>query len=680
MTQGPLAPDEVVVTNFSGRESISHPFAFEIEFVSTQLDLKPGKMIGTEVSIEIDRRDREAKALTPRYFHGYISRFAAGDVMLKASSLHKYRHYRAEMVPWLWFLTHTARCFLFFPEKEEKTILEVIEAVVNRAKSELHVNPVADLGGIGELAARKVKHCVQYRETDFNFLSRTLERYGAFYYFRFENGKHTLVVELKKNYPPCAEAEVAFPRVTGGQPTGDHITDWRHDYEFVSGKWSHTDYNYEIPSTSLLVNAPKLPAVDLPPATKYEIYDYPGDYALKGDGDKDARIHQEEREAQHSVINGSSTCRTLTPGHKFTLKTHPGDDVVSEHGKAYLVTAVHHAAQQATDETDDVATSTYSNRFTCVPDAVQFRPERRTPQPLISGVQTAVVVGPPGEEIYTDKLGRVKVQFHWDRIGKRDQDSSCWIRVSHPWAGKGWGAIAIPRIGQEVVVEFLEGDPDQPLITGRVYNAEQRVPYALPAEQTKSTMKSDSSKGSGGWNEFRFEDKKGSEQIWMHGEKDLDIEIKNDRRETIGKNRSLTVGANRTESVADNYHLKVGAANATEVGGDLHLKVKGDSNLDTGMQHSIKTGMDMVLDAGMNITEKAGMQIYIKAGMSVVIEGGLDVTLKGPGGFVNVGPAGVTIQGTMVLINSGGAPGSASEVSAKSPKAPEKPAKATDTP
>ncbi len=284
MTKGPLGPDEVVVTSFSGREAISRPFSFDIEFISTRLDLKPRDIIGADVAIELDRRDRNAQPLTPRYFHGYVSRFAAGDVVLKDSGLHKYRHYRAEIVPWLWFLTQTARCYLFFPEKEEKSIFDVIEAVVNRAKSDLHVDPVSDLRGIGDLRNRKVKHCVQYRETDFNFVSRTMEKYGVFYYFRFEDGKHTLVLDMKKNYPVCEEAEVNYPRVSGGQPAGDHITEWQHDYEFVSGKWSHTDYNFEKPSTALGASAPRLPSVDVPQSDKYEIYDYPGGYCCKTRG------------------------------------------------------------------------------------------------------------------------------------------------------------------------------------------------------------------------------------------------------------------------------------------------------------------------------------------------------------------------------------------------------------
>ena len=486
MTKGPLSPDEVVVTSFSGREAISRPFSFEIEFISTRLDLKPRDIVGAEVAIELDRRDRGAQPLTPRYFHGYVSRFAAGSVEFNDPGEHKYRHYRAEMVPWLWFLTQTARCYLFFPEKEKKSIFEVIEAVINRAKARLHVNPLSDLQGIDELKQRMVKHCVQYRETDFNFISRTMEKYGVFYYFKFEDGKHTLVLDMKKNYPPCEEAEVAYPRVSGAQPAGDHVTTWEHDYEFVPGKWSHTDYNFETPSTSLITSAPRLPSVDVPQADKYEVYDYPGGYAAKPDGEADARVRQEEKERQHNTVEGSSTCRTFTAGHKFTLTTHPDADVVSEQGTSYVLTSVQHAASQPSDSTGAGDGASYSNHFTCITDSVQFRPDRITPWPVISGVQTAVVVGPAGDEIYTDKHGQVKVQFHWDREGKRDENSSCWIRVSQMWAGKGWGSVSTPRIGQEVIVEFLEGDPDQPIVLGSVYNAENAPPHTGVVSGLKS--------------------------------------------------------------------------------------------------------------------------------------------------------------------------------------------------
>jgi type VI secretion system secreted protein VgrG len=586
MTKGPLGPDEVVVTSFSGREAISRPFDFEIEFISTRLDLRPGAIIGKELTIELDRRDKDSRPLAPRYFHGYVNRFAAGEVVFKDPGEHKYRHYRAGLVPWLWFLTKAARCYLFFPEKDDKSIFEVIEAVFDRAKSDLHVDPVSDLKGIGDLRSRKVKHCVQYRETDFNFVSRTMEQYGVFYYFKFEDGKHTLVLDMKKNYPACEEAEVMFPRVSGPQPAGDHISDWQHGYQFVSGKWSHTDYNFETPSTSLKASVPRLPSVDLPQCEKYEIYDYPGEYAVQPDGETGARVRQEEEEVQHDGVDGGSALRTFTAGHKFKLTAHPDEDSVSEHDKSYLLTSVTHSASQPSDDTAESSGASYHNSFTCIADSIQYRPERSTPRPVISGVQTAVVVGPAGEEIYTDKYGRVKVQFHWDRIGSKNENSSCWVRVSQPWAGKAWGGVTIPRIGQEVIVEFLEGDPDRPIITGRVYNNEQMPPYELPANMTQSGIKSRSSKGgdAANFNEIRFEDKKGEEQVFLHAEKNQDIEVENDETHSVGHDRKKTIDNDettlvkhdRTETVDNDETITVHGKRTETVDKDETITIHGN--------------------------------------------------------------------------------------------------------
>jgi type VI secretion system secreted protein VgrG len=649
MTKGPLAPDEVVVTGFSGDEAISRPFDFVLEFISTKLDLKPKDVIGKDLTIELDRRDKEAQPIAPRYFHGYINRFAAGEVVFKEPGEHKYRRYRAGMVPWLWFLSKTARCFLFFPEKKEKSIFEVIEAVFNRAKSDLHVDPVSDLKGINDLKNRKVEHCVQYRETDLNFVSRTMEKYGVFYYFKFEDGKHTLVLDMKKNYPACEEAEVVFPSVSGGQPTGDIITDWQHSYRFVSGRWSYTDYNFETPSTSLKASVPKLPAVDVPQGEKYEVYDYPGEYAVQPDGESCARVRQEEEEVHHAFVDGASTCRTFAPGFKFKLATHPDDDVASEHGKSYLLTSVTHSASQSSDDTGDSAGASYANRFSCIADSMQFRPVRSTPQPVISGVQTAVVVGPAGEEIYTDKYGRVKVQFHWDRIGGKNENSSCWIRVSSPWAGKAWGGISIPRIGQEVIVDFLEGDPDQPIVTGRVYNAEQMPPYELPANMTQSGVKSRSSKGGDGanFNEIRFEDKKGSEQLFIHAEKNQDIEVENDethwvghdRKKTIDNDETTLVKGNRTETVDKDETITIHGKRTETVDKDETITIHGNrtETVDKDEKITIHGARTETVDKDETITIHGGRTetvdknetISIKGARTETVDKNETITIKG---------------------------------------------------
>ena len=309
--------------------------------------------------------------------------------------------------------------------------------------------------------------------------------------------------------------------------------------------------------------------------------------------------------------------------------------------------------------------------FSSINAEEQFRSARITPKPIISGPQTATVVGKSGEEIWTDEYGRVKVQFHWDRYGEKNENSSCWIRVAQAWAGKQWGAIYIPRIGQEVIAEFLEGDPDRPIITGRVYNADAMPPYDLPGEKTKSTLKSSSSKGGDGFNEFRFEDKKGEEQIFIHGERNQDVRIKNDSYEWIGNDRHLIVKKDRFEKIEKNAHLKVEEDQREQVDGDKHQKVQGDHNQKVQGTLSVAVDRDIQEKAGMKHALNAGMEIHLKAGMNVVIEAGVRLTLKVGGNFIDISPAGLFLKGTMVMINSGGAAGSGSGASPDSPQSPE---------
>jgi type VI secretion system secreted protein VgrG len=299
----------------------------------------------------------------------------------------------------------------------------------------------------------------------------------------------------------------------------------------------------------------------------------------------------------------------------------------------------------------------YHCTFTAIKSADQFRPARVTPKPLVPGLQTAVVTGPKGEEIYTDKYGRIKVQFHWDREGKHDENTTCFMRVATPWAGQGWGAISLPRIGQEVVVAFLEGDPDQPLVVGSVYNGKQMPPYTLPDEKTKSTLQSRSTKDGSktNFNEIRFEDKKDSEQVFVNAEKDMDLRVENDSREFIGKDRHLIVKANQTELVEGNKHARVK--------GDHVEKIDSSMSLSVGSTRNEKIG---TVD-----TIEAGREIHLTAGMKVIVEAGTQISLKVGGNFVDISPAGVTIVGTMVLINSGGSPGSGTDSTPDSPKDPD---------
>jgi len=477
-----LFGEEAILTSLTGHEELSKPFDFMLSIASPKVGLTPDQVIGQPISVRIDRGEE-----APRFVHGYVNSFWAGNTVSENSTATPFREYRVRLVPWLWFLSRAARCFVYLPEKDEKSIQDVLDEMLKRVKSYGHIDPVIESSNAKILKSRKVEHCVQYRETDFNFLSRTLEQYGVYYYFKHTESKHTMILSDQRNYPNAPEKEVRYPGSLGGIISDDVIESWSHSYEFVSGKWEQTDYDFIHPSTNLKVNAKKHASIPLKNNSAYELYDYPGEYIQKDDGEVEAAIRLEEEESGFDVVAGTSACKSFSPGYCFKLTEHP--TCKEEKGKSYLITSVSHSASQPGPFSSNGQGANYSNSFSCIPRDSQFRPARLTPQPILSSVQTAIVVGPSGEEIYTDKYGRVKVQFYWDREGKKNESTCCWTRVSQQWAGQGWGGMQIPHIGHEVVVAFLEGDPDRPLIVGRVYNAEQGVPMPLPAEKTRSVLR-----------------------------------------------------------------------------------------------------------------------------------------------------------------------------------------------
>jgi type VI secretion system secreted protein VgrG len=422
------------------------------------------------------------------------------------------------------------------------------------------------------------------------------------------------------------------------------------------GSYALNDYDFKNPDTTLHART----IVERNHANaKFEIYDFPGEYVEFGQGEGYTKKRIQELQAQYEVATADSDVRGICPGCKFTLTDHPRED----QNREYLITSANYSIDSGEFYSGGGGGGgcVYSCSFTAIAiktaidPAQPFRSPRITPKPSIPGPQTAMVVGPSGEEIWVDKYGRVKVQFHWDRIGRADENSSCWIRVAQVWAGKNWGAMYIPRIGQEVIVEFLEGDPDQPIITGRVYNGVAMPPYGLPGEQTKSTLKSNSSKGGEGFNEIRFEDKKGKEQIFIHAQQDADTRIKNDCKEYIGNERHLIVKKNQLELVE----------------GDKHLTIQGNQNEKIDGTISIEAGSDIQEKAGGNYGFEAGSDIHIKGGMNVVIEAGMKLSLKAGSNFIDISPSGVAISGTpTVMINSGGSAGSGAGCTPDAPKEP----------
>jgi type VI secretion system secreted protein VgrG len=572
----PLGKDILLLQGFTGHEGMSQLFNFNLDLLAETHSIPFNKLIGQKVTLAIRTADGRE-----RYFNGVISRFAQSGADARFTS------FRAEVVPWLWFLTRTTDCRIF----QNMTVPDIITKIFKDLGFTDFKNKLE-----GTFEPRD--YCVQYRETDFNFVSRLMEQYGIFYFFEHEEKKHTLVLANSANvHQPCpGQPEARCDFSTGAMLEEDVIVGWQMEQELRPGKYALTDYNFETPSTSLAVNVAS--TINVGGNGKYEVYDYPGEYLKKAEGERLAKIRMQEEEAPHVVVNGYGSCRAFTPGYRFDLVGHYS----AQMDKCYVLTEVRHVASVGESYwgRDGDTGESYSNHFTCIPHDVPFCPTRVTPKPTVQGPQTAIVVGRSGEEIYTDKYGRVKVQFHWDREGKRDENSSCWIRVSHPWAGKGWGAVAIPRIGQEVVVDFLEGDPDQPIITGRVYNAEQMPPYALPANQTQSGIKSRSSKDGtpDNFNEIRFEDKKGEEQLYIHAEKNQDIHVENDESHFVGHDRKkeiinderVSVGRDRTESVQRNENISIGNDRTENVERNEKISIGGDRNTDVNKNEDVVIG------------------------------------------------------------------------------------------
>jgi type VI secretion system secreted protein VgrG len=657
----PLGEDVLLLVGFSGQESISQLFTFHLDLLAeNDADIAFDKLLGERVAIALRLNDDKS-----RYFSGICNRISQGH------RDHDFTYYRMEVVPQLWFLTRRAQSRIF----QHITVPDILKKVFAGIDVSFELR--------GTFQPRDF--CVQYRETDFNFASRLMEEEGIYYFFKHAAEGHQMVLaNTSQSHPDLPEMnKLIYEEIAGGVRDEMRVHRWEKVQELRSGKYTLWDHCFELPHKHLEAEEPILPNVQVGTVQhklqvgnndKLEIYDYPGAYAQRFDGiDKGGgeqsgelqkifednkrvvKIRMQQEALPSVVIQGGSNCRNVVTGHKFTLDRH-----FDANGQ-YVLTSVAHSARLTGDYRSGESTFDYENNFTCIPFTIPFRPLMTTPRPVVQGTQTAVVVGPPGEEIFVDKYGRVKVQFHWDRESKANADSSCWVRVAQNMAGIRWGSAFWPRIGHEVVVDFLEGDPDQPIIVGSVYNASEMPPYKLPDEKTKTVIfKSNSSKGGGGFNEFRVEDKKGKEQIFINAERNKDIRVKNDLYQTVG---------NESHYITQKDQLE-------QVGGDRHQHVKGDQNEKVDGTISITAGQDIQEKVSQKYALDAGMEIHLKAGMNLVIEAGTTLTLKVGGNFININSGGVFISGTMVMINSGGAAGAGAGASPQSPKDPKEADKA----
>lgn len=628
----PLGEDVLLLRAFEGEERISHLFRFGLELVSEDRSVDYDKVVGQPATIRTALADGNQ-----RYWNGWISR------LVQAGRDANLIMYHATIVPWLWFLDQTTDCRIF----QNKTAPEIIQQI-------FHEYSFSDfsLRLYGTFVKRD--YCVQYRESDFNFVSRLMEEEGIFYFFEHENRKHTLVLgDDPASIKPCPHQPSArYEASGGGWQHEDVILQWREEQECRPGKFTYADYNFETPTSSLLSSANG--------KGKWEIYDFPGEYTKRADGDRLTRIRLQEQQMPTRVAHGSSNCRGFGIVQKFSLTDHYREDL----NQAYVLTSIHHSAhdsQPFTSGGGEPGEFLYENAFECLPATTAIRPARRTPVPVVQGCQTAVVVGPPGEEIFTDQYGRVKVQFHWDRENKKDDKSSCWIRVSYPWAGKSWGGIHIPRIGEEVVVDFIEGDPDRPIITGRVYNAGQMPPWGLPGQKFVSGFKTNTVAGSG-YNELAFDDTAGSELIRIHGQHDMDTKIEHDERRHVVSNRtknvdvdeSSTIGNNRTEKVGNNEQITIGVNRTESVGADEKISIGASRTETVGAHESITVALTRTRNVGINeMVNIGGAQEITIGGLQAVTVGLARAKTIGISEMVHIGTTQSINVGTSQTVNVG---------------------------
>ena len=673
--------DDASFLSLRATAELGRMFSYELTLVSKRPDIDFGRILGKRVTVSL-----HVPKSKDRLFGGHVVAFRQTGMRGRLYV------YEAAVRPWLWLLTRRSNCRIF----QNKTVEEIVKAVF--------ADPVyksLELGDIKWKATSRThaarEYCVQYRESDFNFVSRLLEDDGIYYWYQDRDGRESLVLtDTLATHEPVAEHEsLPYGAVLSGAPGAEYISEWRTHHEIETRNWLLTDYDFKNPSRQLQKKAVKtMPGFDA--FSELEHFDFPGGYVDPDYGASRAKSRADELRvdatsaawSEESTVNwhqvdARTNGMSVRIGSLLKLERHPRSDQNAQ----YLVTRTRYEIDLADYEAFE---GSQPSRCECWFSAINakqpFATARTTRKPFVQGPQTAAVVGPAGDEIYTDTYGRVKVQFFWDRLGKRDENSSCWMRVSQPWAGKGWGAVAIPRIGQEVIVDFLEGDPDRPIITGRVYNAEQMPPYELPANMTQSGVKSRSSKGGSGanCNEFRFEDKKGQEQVLLHAEKNQDIEVehdethwvghdrrknidndetthvKHDRTETVDNNETISIGVNRSETVGSNEKIGIGVNRTETVGANESITIGANRTKTVGASETATVTLQRTHSVGVNetITVGAAQEVTIGAFQAVTV-GAYQMVTVGANQSINVG----TDQSTSVGANQSLDVGSAQTVS-----------------
>jgi type VI secretion system secreted protein VgrG len=665
----PLAADALLLSELRGREAVSQLFEYDLQMLSESGDLNADDVLGRPLTVQFELPGKRGT----RFFNGFVTEFA------QTGYEERFHLYRATLRPWFWFLTRSSDCRIF----QKKSVAEIFQAVVkpygfNDFKLKLG----------GSYPSRD--YCVQYRETDFNFLSRLLEEEGIHYFFEHEDGKHFMVLadnDANAHGKVSGYESVPYfpPTLPIAQRDRDHLVTWGFSKTVRPGHFATTDYDFTAPKKALLETATiarKNAHAD------FEVYDYPAELSVfdASESKRLAKVRIQELQATQMIAQGGGDAAGLATGRTFALAKYPRADLNIEYfivSSNITLSSDSHRSGATDDQIE------FEIGIEAIDAKTPFNPSRMTPKPLIQGAQTAVVVGKAGEEIYTDQYGRVKVQFFWDREGKKDENSGCWIRVSQLWAGKQWGAMHIPRIGQEVIVSFLEGDPDQPIITGRVYNGANMPPYDLPANMTQSGIKSRSSKDgtADNFNEIRFEDKKGSELLTVHAEKDQSISVENDeshtvghdrtksvkndetvsvghnRTESVGNNESISITSNRDESVGGNETVAIDKSRSLSVGKDQSISISSNRTLSVGKDESItvggkrqdQVGKDEEVTIGKNRKVSIGENDSLAVGKKLIVEAADEITLTTGDASITMKKDGtVTIKGKDITLEGSG--------------------------
>lgn len=623
----PLGEDVLLFHRMTATEELGRMFHFEVDLLSKDPNIKFEKILGQNITIRLDLPNNKK-----RYFNGYISRFS----QVGTSGI--YHAYHATVHPWLWFLTRTADCRIF----QNKTVPDIIKEVLK----EQGFTDIKD--ALGGVQYRTWEYCVQYRETDFNFVSRLMEQEGIYYFFTHEQNKHTLVLSnTVSSHEPFPEYEqiTYYPPENQQHREEEHIFDWSLSQEVQPGIYALNDYDFKQPKANLQVKSAISRKHD---RATMEIFDYPGEYVTSAEGEAYVRSRVEELQAEFERAHGQANARGLAVGSTFKLQGYPRSDQNREY---LVVSASHMLVSDAYDSSPSAGQGEeYSCTFSTMHIQETFRPARLTPKPMVQGPQTAVVVGPSGEEIHTDKYGRVKVQFHWDRYGKRDENSSCWVRVSHPTAGKSWGSVQIPRVDQEVIISFLEGDPDQPIITGRVYNADQMPPHGLPQAGMVSGMKSNSTPGGGGYNEMSMDDTKGKEKVTVHGQYDMNTTVEHDQTNTVNNKFTETIKSDATIKITEgNYRHDIVAGTAT-----YHVKGALTENFDATQATTVKDNITIKSTGGAIVVSSDSAHVKIEAATKITLHTGASTIEMDSGGNIKIDAVNVAINGKTSVTVKGG--------------------------